>query len=89
MAVFRHRSSHSRTGYQRRFFIEQLEDRRLLATVTLDPSTIFQTIEGWGSAPLYPSSVSVATAGSIMRDAGMNTVRITAGAASTPNPAGT
>ncbi|MGA2061522.1 MAG: LamG-like jellyroll fold domain-containing protein [Thermoguttaceae bacterium] len=79
MATFRHRSSHRRAGFQRRFFIEQLEDRRLLATVTLDPSTIFQTIEGWGSAPLYPSSVSVATAGSIMRDAGMNTVRVTAG----------
>ena len=47
--------------------------------IVVDPSVAYQTIQGWGSAPLYPSSVSVATAGTIMRDAGMNTVRITAG----------
>ena len=78
MATFRHRSSHRRTGFQRRFFIEQLEDRRLLAAVTLDPSIVFQTIQGWGTAAVYPNDlVTIAQAGAIMRDAGMNVVRVT------------
>ncbi len=78
MATFRHRASHRRTGFLRRLFIEPLEDRRLLAAVTLDPSTIFQTIQGLGTAAVYPTDlVTVAQAGAIMRDAGMNVVRVT------------
>ena len=61
-----------------RFFIEQLEDRRLLAAVTLDPNIVFQTIEGFGTAAVYPTDlVTVAQAGAIMRDAGMTVVRVT------------
>src|SRR5690348_9495003 len=60
--------------------IEALETRRLLATVTLDAGTTYQTIQGWGTAPIYPTDkVTIAQAGAIMRDAGMNVVRITAG----------
>ena len=78
MAAFRHRASHRRTGFLRRLFIEPLEDRRLLAAVTLDPSTVFQTIQGWGTAAVYPTNlVTIAQAGTIMRDAGMNVVRVT------------
>jgi O-glycosyl hydrolase len=59
-------------------FVEVLEQRRLLATVTLDPSTTYQTIQGWGTAGVYPTNlVTVAQAGAIMRDAGMNVVRVT------------
>ena len=78
MATFGHRASHRRTGFQRRLFIEPLEDRQLLAAVTLDPSIIFQTIQGWGTAAVYPTDlVTIAQAGAIMRDAGMNVVRVT------------
>ena len=78
MATFRHRTSHRCTGYLRRLFIEQLEDRCLLAAVTLDPNIVFQTIEGFGTAAVYPTNlVTIAQAGAIMRDAGMNVVRVT------------
>ena len=78
MATFRHRASHRRTGFQRRLFIEQLEDRQLLTAVTLDPSTIFQTVQGFGTAAVYPTNlVTIAQAGAIMRNAGMNVVRVT------------
>jgi len=59
--------------------VEECEKRRLLAGVTLDASTTYQTIQGWGTAPLFPSSVTNAQAGAIMRDAGFNVVRVTAG----------
>ncbi|MGN6368776.1 MAG: hypothetical protein ACTHN5_10990 [Phycisphaerae bacterium] len=60
--------------------LEILECRWLLTTVTLDAATTYQTIQGWGTAPIYPTDkVTIAQAGAIMRDAGMNTVRITAG----------
>ena len=78
MAPFRHRASHHRTGFQRRFFIEQLEDRCLLAAVTLDPNIVFQTVQGFGTAAVYPTNlVTIAQAGAIMRDAGMTVVRVT------------
>jgi len=78
MATFRHRASHHRTGFQRRFLIEQLEDRQLLTAVTLDPNTVFQTVQGFGTAAVYPTNlVTIAQAGAIMRDAGMNVVRVT------------
>ena len=58
--------------------VEELEQRRLLTTVTLDPSTTYQTIQGWGTAAVYPTNlVTIAQAGTIMRDAGMNVVRVT------------
>src|SRR5438552_1292996 len=65
----------------RRFLLfEALEDRRLFAAVTLNPNAAFQTIQGWGTAAVYPTNlVTVAQAGAIMRDAGMNVVRVTPG----------
>ena len=81
MAMFGHQASRRHTGFPRRLFIEPLEDRRLLAVVTLDPNIEYQTIQGWGTAAVYPTNlVTVAQAGAIMRDAGMNVVRVTAGA---------
>jgi O-glycosyl hydrolase len=60
---------------------EKLEERRMLASVTLNPNTTYQTIQGWGTAAVYPTNlVTIAQAGAIMRDAGMNVVRITAAA---------
>lgn len=60
--------------------IDLLEQRRLLAAVSMDPGAVYQTIQGWGSAAVYPNDkVTIAQAGAIMRDAGMNVVRITAG----------
>ena len=80
MAIFGNQASRRHTGFQRRLFIEPLEDRRLLAVVTLDPNIEYQTIQGWGTAAVYPTNlVSVAQAGVIMRDAGMNVVRVTPG----------
>ena len=38
MAMFGHRASRRHTRFLRRLFIEPLEDRRLLAVVTLDPN---------------------------------------------------
>jgi hypothetical protein len=62
----------------RRLLVERLEDRQLLAVVTLDPNIEYQTIQGWGTAAVYPTNlVTVAQAGAIMRDAGMNVVRVT------------
>ena len=76
MAAHR-RSSGRRTAFLRGF-VEALESRRLLATVTLNPNTTYQTIQGWGTAAVYPNNlVTIAQAGAIMRDAGMNVVRVT------------
>ena len=81
MAMFGHQASRRHTGFLRRLFIEPLEDRRLLAVVTLDPNIEYQTIQGWGTAAVYPTNlVTIAQAGAIMRDAGMNVVRVTPGA---------
>ena len=81
MAMFGHQASRRHTGFSRRLFIEPLEDRRLLAVVTLNPNIEYQTIQGWGTAAVYPTNlVTVAQAGAIMRDAGMNVVRVTPGA---------
>lgn len=78
--MFSHQASRPHTRFLRRLFIEPLEDRRLLAVVTLDPNVEYQTIQGWGTAAVYPTNlVTVAQAGAIMRDAGMNVVRVTAG----------
>ena len=78
MAMFGHQASRRHTRFLRRLFIEPLEDRRLLAVVTLDPNTDYQTIQGWGTAAVYPTNlVTIAQAGTIMRDAGMNVVRVT------------
>ena len=78
MVMFGHQASRRHTGFLRRLFIEPLEDRRLLAVVTLDPNIEYQTIEGFGTAAVYPTDlVTVAQAGAIMRDAGMNVVRVT------------
>ena len=80
MAMFGHQASRRHTGFPRRLFIEPLEDRRLLAVVTLDPNIEYQTIQGWGTAAVYPTNlVTIAQAGAIMRDAGMNVVRVTPG----------
>ncbi|HSH92865.1 MAG TPA: hypothetical protein VK968_01830, partial [Roseimicrobium sp.] len=58
--------------------VEPLEDRRLLSSVTLDAGTTYQTVQGWGTAAVYPTDlVTVEQAGNIMRDAGMNVVRVT------------
>lgn len=71
-------SCYRNSGIPRRLFIEPLEDRQLLAVVTLNPNIEYQTIQGWGTAAVYPNNlVSVAQAGAIMRDAGMNVVRVT------------
>ena len=60
--------------------VESLEDRRLLAAVTINPNVTYQTIQGWGTAAVYPNNlVTIAQAGTIMRDAGMNVVRVTPG----------
>jgi O-glycosyl hydrolase/regulation of enolase protein 1 (concanavalin A-like superfamily) len=78
MAMFGRRASRRHTGFRRRLFIEPLEDRRLLAVVTLDPSTIFQTVQGFGTAAVYPTDlVTIEQAGAIMSDAGMTVVRVT------------
>lgn len=78
MTVLSKRSSHRNSGFPRRLFIEPLEDRQLLAVVTLNPNIEYQTIQGWGTAAVYPNNlVSVEQAGAIMRDAGMNVVRVT------------
>ncbi len=79
MTTHKNRTSSRKNKRARRAIFEELELRRVLTTVTLDPSTTYQTIQGWGSAPLYPSGLSIAQVGNVMRDAGMNTVRITAG----------
>ncbi len=80
MAMFSHQASRRRTRFLRRLFVEPLEDRRLLAVVTLDPNIEYQTIQGWGTAAVYPTNlVTIAQAGAIMRDAGMNVVRVTPG----------
>ena len=77
MARHNHLSSRRHVGSFRRL-VEALEDRRLLATVTLDAGTTYQTIQGWGTAAVYPTNlVTIAQAGAIMRDAGMNVVRVT------------
>lgn len=48
--------------------------------MTLNPNIEHQTIQGWGTAAVYPTNlVTVAQAGAIMRDAGMNVVRVTPG----------
>src|SRR5437763_1258951 len=76
--VLPHRRTLCRRIPSRPCFAETLEDRRLLAAVTLNPSVTYQTIQGWGSAPIFPTNqVSIAQAGAIMRDAGMNVVRVT------------
>jgi hypothetical protein len=74
------RIKHTNRTRSLRLFIEQLEDRRLLAVVTLNPNIEYQTIQGWGTAAVYPNNlVTIAQAGAIMRDAGMNVVRVTPG----------
>lgn len=78
--MFGHQASRRHSRFQRRLFFEPLEDRRLLAIVTLNPNIEYQTIQGWGTAAVYPNNlVTIEQAGAIMRDAGMNVVRITAG----------
>src|SRR5581483_7943855 len=71
------------TRYRQRLlcsFFESLESRRMFTTVALDPATTYQTIQGWGTAAVYPTDlVTIAQAGAIMRDAGMNVVRVTPG----------
>ena len=63
-------------------FIEVLEARQMLAAVTLNAGITYQTIQGWGAAAVYPTNlVTIAQAGAIMRDAGMNVVRVTPTAA--------
>ena len=78
--MFGHQASRRHTRFLRRLFIEPLEDRRLLAVVTLDPNIEYQTIQGFGTAAVYPTNlVTIEQAGAIMRDAGMNVVRVTPG----------
>ena len=78
--MFGHQAARRHTGCPRRLFIEPLEDRLLLAVVTLDANIEYQTIQGWGTAAVYPTNlVTIAQAGAIMRDAGMNVVRVTPG----------
>jgi O-glycosyl hydrolase/regulation of enolase protein 1 (concanavalin A-like superfamily) len=80
MSKFGHQASRRHAGFPRRLFIEPLEDRQLLAVVTLDPNIEYQTIQGWGTAAVYPNNlVTIEQAGTIMRDAGMNVVRVTPG----------
>ncbi|MCA9235974.1 MAG: fibronectin type III domain-containing protein [Planctomycetales bacterium] len=46
--------------------------------MSLDPNIEYQTIQGWGAAAVYPTNlVTIEQAGAIMRDAGMNVVRVT------------
>jgi len=78
MAKSGHQIARRHTQLPRRLFFEPLEDRRLLAVVTLDPNIEYQTIQGWGTAAVYPTNlVTIEQAGAIMRDAGMNVVRVT------------
>lgn len=71
-------SLHARRSSRFERSFEALEIRRLLASVTLNPNVSYQTIQGWGTAAVYPNNqVTIAQAGTIMRDAGMNVVRVT------------
>lgn len=78
MAKCGHQIARRHIRLPRRLFFEPLEDRQLLAVVTLNPNIEYQTIQGWGTAAVYPTNlVTIEQAGAIMRDAGMNVVRVT------------